>query len=346
MRPVRNLSAARVRARGVNRVRSEGGRRDGILSTWNPRRLTEPGEVMDRQTLQLRAEDLVDNDPHAASVVGTMATNIIGTGLVPQAQVRQKVLGLTEDQAAEVHEAQEWSWRQWCGEAHVGGRCHFSDIQYLNALSVLAKGEFVNLTRMVNRPWRKFGFCLQDVHPARLLSPAEKLLEPNLHDGVETDGDGFPLGYWFANPDPRNYWSPGVVSAGQCVRVDAFRGHVPQVLHCFPYEREEMFRGRSILAPAMRQFRLSHDSVDYELIAQIVAASIPVFISVQDPQAAYDRLPGGFDGEGSPQELQPVRHQGVSPGQFVYGNPNEKPHVLESNRPGMAATGRPEEFPT
>lgn len=331
MKPLaRSLAAARsrVRARGVNRVRSEGGRRDGVLSTWNPRRLTEPGEAMDGRTLMLRAEDLVDNDPHAASVVGTMATNIVGTGLNPQAQVRQRLLGLSDGQAAEVHEAQEWAWRQWCAEAHVGGRCQFADIQLLNVLAVLAKGEFLNLVRLVDRPGRNFALCLQDVHPARLVSPAERLLDPDLHDGVETDGDGFPRAYWIANPDPKNYWSPAVLSAGQCVRVEARRGHLPQVLHGFPYEREESFRGRSILAPAMRQFRLSYDSVDYELIAQITAASVPVFIASQDPQAAWER------GAEQDPENPLARYQSISPGQVAYGNPNEKPFILESNRPG------------
>ncbi len=332
MKPMLRTSPARVRTRGANRVRSEGGRRDGILSTWDPRRLTEPAEAQDRATLALRAEDLVDNDPHASSVVGTMATNIIGTGLTPQSQVRQKVLGLSDDQVAEVSAAQEWAWQQWCPEAHVGGRCHFSDIQLLNVLSVLAKGEFVNLARRLSRPGRRFSFSLQDVHPARLLSPADKLLDSTVHDGVEADADGLPLGYWIANPDPKNYWSPGVVSSGQCVRVDARLGHQPNVFHCFPYEREESFRGRSILAPAMRQFRLSHDSVDYELIAQIVAASTPFFISSQDPQAAWDRLAQGF--EGSDPAREQVRFRSVSPGQVLYGNPNERPYALESNRPG------------
>ncbi len=48
------------------------------LSNWITERLSKDTEKQHRDTINARAEDLVSNDPHAASVVDGITVNTIG----------------------------------------------------------------------------------------------------------------------------------------------------------------------------------------------------------------------------------------------------------------------------
>ncbi|MGE4553963.1 MAG: phage portal protein, partial [Desulfovibrionaceae bacterium] len=159
----------------------------------------------------------------------------------------------------------------------------------------------------------------------------------DLHDGVEADGLGRARGYWVCNP-PRDGWLGERLGSADYVRLPARIAHRPGVLHGFRPVRMEQFRGRSVLAPAMKSYRLLRDSWDYELIGQIVAASFPVFIATQDPHAAAlsagaRRGLRGVDGMEAGEDPERL-YNAYAPGQVLYGNANEKAQILESNRPG------------
>ncbi|WP_243546392.1 phage portal protein [Pseudodesulfovibrio tunisiensis] len=326
-----------VRSRGFGRVRSVAGRHEDILSNWNTGRATRDGEAREREVIARRAEELVDNDPNAASVIDSMTVNIVGGGLRPQAKVDRKRLGLTEDQAEELQDAQEKAWLRWCPEAHAGGRAFFGDMQFQSLHSVLAKGEFFYLPRMLDEaryPERIFSLALQDVHPARLSTPVDMRQREDMVDGIEINDDGRAVAYWICNPPKDQYGE--FLSSSHYVRIPARIGHRPGVLHGYRYTREEQFRGRSVLAPAMKFYRLLGKSVDYELIGQIMAASMPVFIASQNPMGAAMPMgqpdpPSPYDESGQP---NPLYHRTYSPGTVLYGAPGERPYILESNRPG------------
>lgn len=323
----RGKSAVAPRVASVSR---DAGRHRGTLSNYRPSRVTPALESFERATAQVRSEDLVANDWAAASVVDSITVNTIGSGLKPQARVNAKRLGISPDAARELGEQMEWAWRLWNAEAHVSGRLHFDDLVFLGMRSLLRCGELLHLPLMLDEPGRHFSLCLQDVHPARLCTPSDRRLDPAIRDGVELSPIGRPLAYWIASPSSnRTSMSFTQLGSSSFVRERARIGHRPGVFHCFRAEEDEQVRGVPKLAPGMKLFRHLNDSLDYELMAQIVSASFPVFIGMQDSQGGTRAFPVEEDEDGERR-----RYQSLAPGQILYGNPGEEPTVLQSNRPG------------
>lgn len=302
------------RARPVRRVAAG---HAGTMAGWHPQRMPAAQQAMDRQTLLARAEDLAANDGHAASLIDTKTLNITGWGLAPQSRLRAADLGLTVEEVRKIARDQERAFRLWSMEAHAAGRMHLFDIQGLAVRESLRCGEYVFLARMLDDPGRRFSLALQEVHPERLATPPDRFEDLSVRDGVEVDQDtGAPVRYHFRNPssgfDVENWQA-----------VDARRGHRPLVLHGFRSTRSEQWRGEPALAAVVKLFKDKYDFLDYEVIAQILTASVPIAI-----QSSTGPMVDGYD----PKDKR--YYQRVSPGQFLYLNEGETPHVLQSNRPG------------
>jgi lambda family phage portal protein len=103
------------------------------------------------------------------------------------------------------------------------------------------------------------------------------------------------------------------------------------MFHIFRPGREEEFRGVSCLAAALKFFRHLNDAIDYELMAQVLAASFPVFITLE---GGTTYMPPGVEAE-TGESGEKVYYQNLEFGQFMYGNKGEKPEVLESKRPSQ-----------
>jgi lambda family phage portal protein len=151
------------------------------------------------------------------------------------------------------------------------------------------------------------------------------------------DRSGRPVAYWLANPGDQ-FMATQVadgypLDASYYARVAAKVGHRPGAFHSFLPKEPEQVRGVSVLAPAMKFFKDLSDYLDYELVGAIVASSIPVFIETQNPAEQYNNIRVSTDPNGDEEE-EKTYHQEVEPGQFLYGNTGEKPHVLKNDRPG------------
>lgn len=317
--PARRLAASSAavrpyRARPVRRVAAG---HAGTMAGWHPTRQPAGQQAMDRQTMLARVEDLAANDGHAASIIETKALSITGWGLAPQSRLRAAELGLTQEQVRVIARQQERAFRLWCREAHASGQIHFFDLQGLAVRDALRCGEYLFLARMLDVPGRRFSFALQDVHPERLCSPPDSLGLSTLRDGIDVDpSTGAPLRYHIKNP------SDGF-DVESWAAIEARRGHRPLVMHGYRYTRAEQWRGEPALAPVVKLFKDKYDFLDYEVIAQILTASIP--IAIQTAGAGY--------AEGAASEKKRI-YQRVSPGQFLYLNEGESANPLQSNRPG------------
>jgi lambda family phage portal protein len=307
--------------------RTAGGLR-GSLSNWFVSRNNSYSMKMEREMIADRAEDLVANDTHAASSIDSITTNTIGTGLTPQSRPNGKVLGWSQDQVRTFQEQAEWAFHIWQKEADAAGRHSFWQICFIAMRSLLVKGEFFKIPLMVNRPGRTFSLALQSVDPLRIYTPQDKTQAKDIKDGVEFGRYGMPTAYWVANPD--DGFISRSLSSKQFTRVMARAGHRPGAMHVFMAKSEEQLRGVSILAPAMKFFKDLNDYLDFELVGAIVAASFPVFIETGDPSGFAAGFETGPGTDGS----QKTRYQETSPGQVLYGNMGEKPHILKTDRPG------------
>lgn len=229
----------------------------------------------------------------------------------------------------------EWLWSEWCGQAHYREQMNFEDLQLLGLRSLIRNGELVHLPVMEERPSCRFDLRIQDIRPSRLRTPWDKQYDPLLHDGVEVTSSGVPVAYWIASPPPSAFSRSGVgddslFASGVFRRIPARIGHRRGLFHIFRSETEEQFRGISCLSPAVKFFRHLNDSIDYELMAQVLAAAFPVFIGLENgPQALPNYVQEDLDGEDEEKRY----YQEIPPGGIMYGNKGEKPEILESKRP-------------
>ncbi|MGE4536657.1 MAG: phage portal protein [Desulfovibrio sp.] len=318
---------------GVSRV---AGSHRGTLAGWWPRRNTDSSASRERDVIARRAEDLAANDAHAAGLIGGMGTNVVGTGIKPQSQVEAAALGLTdEDAVSELRDQIEAAFSLWAMRADAGGRMTFDMLQALNIRTTLIQGEFCNLcVNMADAggglpPGRHFSMALQSVSPQRIQSPFGQWYSPDVHDGVKLGAFGEPAGYWIAQPD-----MTGNIPFGQSLDTryyPASIAHRPVVLHAFPQTDPEQFRGRSILAPAMKFFRDLNDCLDYELVGQLVTAAFPVAIT-SDNSALFNatgQLPPGIRFRPEEENVSEV-----SAGSVLQLFEGEDIKALESKRPG------------
>jgi|InofroStandDraft_1065614.scaffolds.fasta_scaffold24747_2 lambda family phage portal protein len=317
-------------AHTLPRASLEAGSLRGSLKNWVPQQThLRSQQAFERDLAIARIDDLYGNDGVAKSGVNAIATNVIGCGLTPQSIIPAKQLGLEPEAVIEIQDQMEWLWAEWCAQAHYRDQLHFEDLQMIGLRSLIRNGEMLHLPVMDERPGCRFALRIQDIRPVRLRTPWDKQYDPYIHDGVEVSATGVPAAYWIASPPPSVAMLDDVMyTSGYFRRVPAQIGHRKGFFHIFRPESEEQYRGVSSLAAALKFFRHLNDSIDYELFAQVLAASFPVFIGLENgPQY----MPSYVKEESDQEEKR--YYQELHEGMIMYGNKGEKPEILESKRP-------------
>lgn len=176
------LSTARV----ASRQSRDAGSLRGSLSTWFTQRVTNAGQEQRELALSSRrADDLYANDCRLAACACVMPNSLCGNltcGMrpVPTALVQ---ISLTAERA--VQEQMEWAFSLWSAQAHVKGIESFEGLQYCALRSILRNGECFHLPVMLPvTNGRTFSLALQDISPHRVMTPADKCLDPMLRTGV------------------------------------------------------------------------------------------------------------------------------------------------------------------
>ena len=288
--------------------------------------------AQERALIQSRSADLTANDWAASSAVNAIATNAVGQGLRPQSELDWERLGISEADALELQDAIERVWEEWTPTADVRGMMHFGDLQYLGLRSMLRHGELLHIPVMVNEPLRPLSLAIQAIQPTRLMTPSDMRLSSSVRDGVEYDAAGIPTAYWIATPAPSSLGScvaPSSLTSHDFTRIPARIGHRPGVFHLFRHLDEEQERGVPVLAPGMNLFRHLADSLDNELLSQVITSSLSMFVELDE---GNNMLPDYVRSRRS-EPQNPRYYQTVEPGTIMYGNANEKPHMLETTSP-------------
>lgn len=312
------------------RIRRTAGKKAGTMQNWIPERLTTPREeALEREDIAYRTLDLVANDPHAGGLLETYVTSVVGSGLKPKSKVSAAKLGITEEEAEAFQDSAEGIFNIWVHMADVARRMNFWDIQMLLQNQMLKFGEFLVLPRMLDIPRRPISLALQVVNPLRLRTPFDKYSQDNMRDGVELGENGEPVAYWIKKGDitGRKNLSD---NSSSFVRLPAFKGHRPQVLHGFIQEDADQVRGVSPFSRAMKTFRDLNDYLDAELVANLVTAAYALWIETPEPEGASMDRASYTEGSGS----EATRYEEIMPGGIYYGLPGEKASQLKPERPG------------
>lgn len=320
--------------------RRSGAKRTGSLKNWIPQRLlSRQEEARERERIVERSVDLVNNDPHGAGIADTFATTIIGSGLKPHPIVDHEILGLDKDLARKLQKQQRAIYQSWAPFADAGGRMNFGAIQYLAERNLVQYGEYLILVRMLDDPTRPYSLALQVINPLRLRTPVDLEGKDKIQDGVELGRYGQPVAYWIKKADPSSPTRYMLDTSDNFIRITAKHAHRHKVLHGFICQEPEQVRGMPMLAPSLKMFKDFHDLLDAELVSNIVTAALSYFIEMPtgvDPFGMADSMADTFTPSYTQNNREKVtRYQDVAPGQILYGNKGEKPHMLAATRPGV-----------
>jgi lambda family phage portal protein len=318
-------------------VRSRAARREGSMTNWIPQRLlSRQQEAIEREQIVERSIDLVQNDPHGAGLVDTIATHVIGAGLTPLPILEPTATGLTDEEIQPIRAQQKAIFQTWSPFADAAGRMNFGALQYLWLRNLMQFGEYLVLLPMIDDPTRPYYLACQVINPLRLKTPVDLVNDARIFDGVELGQYGEPVAYWIKKSPPSGLGILADVS-DNFVRVPARQGHRWNVLHNFISREPEQVRGAPILKPAMKMFRDFSDLLDAELVSNIVTAAFSLFIKTLPGNNPYD-IANKFsfsedrtDGGGNTKK---VYYQEFPPGGVLYGNVGEEMQAIKGDRPG------------
>lgn len=316
-------------ARPHGRPRLVSASNTGTLQNWFPRRQTTIAEARDREQTVLRAMDLDANDPHVAGLIETMNINTVGIGYTPQAQLRADQLpgNLSDEQISSLQRRQEWEFGLWSREADITGMRHLQDIFALADRTMLVRGEYLILVRMLDSPQRRYSTCLQVLDPLRLRTPTDLMGRADIIDGVQVDENGRPILYWIQKAG-----APALAGSEHFAAIPVWHGHRRQILHGYVHKDPDQYRGYTFFAPAMKFFRDLSDHLDAELVSNIVTSAAALWIATPNPTAEMLAAAGTWDN--FQKNTEATRYEAIHPGGIFYGNPGEEPKVLQHNRPG------------
>ena len=313
---------------GFPGYRRDAAKRTGSMANWIPRRLfSKDQETLDRDMIVSRAINLINDDPHAAGIVETFATTIIGAGLQPNPALNSKVLGLPREQIKKIEAQQKAIYKAWAQNPDVAGRMTDGEIQHLKTRCLFGMGESLEILLMQPSPMRPYSLASQVINPARLKTPTDKRKDENIRDGIEISKWGEPVAYWIKKVGETGQYMTD--NSKNFMRIPAKKGHRYIVLHDFISKDPEQFRGYPILAPAMRYFRDFSDLLSAELTSNVITAALSLFVESENPGVVADAVSNTEDFD------EDDRMQEFSPGQVWYGSAGEKPHLLSAARPGV-----------
>jgi lambda family phage portal protein len=273
--------------------------------------------VYDLFTLRARSRDLIRNSPMATGSVGTIATNVIGSGLSLMAQPDAAFLKIKPDDAAEWVQTVEREFRCWCEspECDVTRTQNFYGLQALAFRSTLESGDCFALLPMAGgAKTSPYSLQIQLIEADRIGTPGAfgivavpggvpnvygQQLAPGLNGagagnrivaGVEVNPTGAPVAYHISTQHPGDV----AVGAIKWNRVPAFgsKTGMRNVLHMFERSRPGQNRGVPILAPVVEQLKQLDRYSEAELMASVVSAMFTVFVETESGT--------GLDGEGLP----------------------------------------------
>jgi len=282
--------------------------------------------------IRARSRELHRNNVFAASATESLAGNIVGTGLLPQARVNfARIPGLDEDAAREIGEDAEEIFDEWSrqGSASADGRLSFFRLQELAFSQVMMNGDVLALPPMVKRVGRKLETCIDLIEADRIDDPRGSAYPTGKHIrfGVELGERSEPTAYWVANAHPNElYPSPQVPRKFTRFPAESPTGRV-SAIHLYRMLRPGQTRGVPVLAPAMKMFKHLSGYLDAEVIGAKVAACYAAFIVRPNATQAARMLATGQGPQGE-------REQRLDYGAIYYTEPGEDVRFGSPNRPG------------
>jgi lambda family phage portal protein len=304
---------------------------EGNLEDFIPREQYRIEDTNSRELVNKRVASETKNDPVTEGILKNISFETIGTGLIPYPTLRvENFYGKYSKEELEIIFSELIRMHaEWSVEADVEETKHFNEIEFSSWRDFLSYGEIFWLGYMVEKPNNKYFFKIKELDANRIKTPYQLRNRENIYDGIEFDSYGAPVAYYIKETD--SFSSDSVLNFK---RQEKFTEHRQNVFHWFFKKRAEQKRGESEFMQSLSTNRSRKEMFDTELVSTIIASAISVFIASNDDVDTDDYLDSIY-GMGSKvdKDGKKVYHQNIPAGGIMYGNANEKPHLLNANRP-------------
>ncbi len=260
----------------------------------------ESSTLYDRFLANVRARDLVRNDPTAAAIVMRLVDMLIGAGLRLTPTPNSRALGFDptkEGDRGAVRDLAKQIKTEW--DLILKDPARNSDAQRrlsLNGQFRLAARTFATLDETTGyltwkpRAGARYATCLRLVDPDRLCNPMGQPDTIRLRGGVEYDDDGEPLAYHVRNGHPADWFRFAQILKWTRIERSTSWGR-PVFIHAFEPEREDQSRSMTPFASLMTRLRMITKFADTELASATVNALFAAFVysnlPVADATAAF-----------------------------------------------------------
>jgi lambda family phage portal protein len=243
--------------------------------------------------LRNRSRDLVRNGGYGGRAISLIETNVVGCGIVPQAQHKTSS---REDAAQSL-------WKEW-GESTLCDyqeETHFYGLQAQIVRAMAESGE-VLIRRIWMRPSDNLPVPMQlqvlEADYINTLRSNEKTADGGyIVQGKEFDKRGKLVAYWLFDRHPGEIGVP-------FSNLVAKRVLATDIIHLYRADRPGQIRGIPFLAPCIIRLRDLDEYEDAQLQRQKIASCFSVII--RDAEAALDNRVAGTGAEASEDQLEKI----------------------------------------
>ncbi|MBK3798634.1 phage portal protein [Azospirillum brasilense] len=300
---------------------------------------TGPDQALlpDLPELRAQCQELMRNAPIARGAINTKVTSVIGSGLVPQAEVDravlQRALGVSDQWCDAVEDAIEtefWAWAD-SPDCDLAREQTFWEQQDLAYRTAKVEGDCFAVRRYVERPGRRLGTVIQTVAGARVGQPDWQRDTPELAGGIAKDKDGAATSIHVY----RRYPGDPDFRASDYDTVPVYgRSGLRQVHHVYRRLQDGQSRGEPDLAPVLAFLKTAHDYTDSELTAADVASRFTVFVKTITGAGPAVRplLDAGTGGSGGGE----VGELELAAGAILGLGANQEIQIADPKRPNTA----------
>lgn len=311
------------------------------LIGWLTKGQSADEDIVDNiETLRERSRDLYMGAPFATGAIKTVRTNVIGSGLLLNAQIDAEFLGLSEEEAQEWETNTEREWRLWAEtvDCDAERRQTFYQLQSLVLLSALMSGDVFVTMPIIKRPGSVYDLRIGLVEADRVCNPLSNTpANANILGGVEIGNYGETIAYWVSKYNPNAYPRLNVNTKNEWKRVLAFGKTTGRrnVLHIMAdVERPAQRRGVPMLAPVIESLKQLSRYSEAELMAAVVSGMFTVFVESNTPDRPLaDSFMPNMQVDPDPQSYE------LGYGSMVGLGEGEKVSIANPGRPNTAFDG-------
>lgn len=274
-------------------------RGDRLGSDWQA--VNGSGEQADkpyRSLIRRRARHLENNSDMAEAVVLALIRNVVGTGIKPQAKVKN---GDKLDEAT--NKKLEAAWKEFIKPENcdITGQMDFYELQEFTIRRWAYDGE-VFYNKVADKK-AFIPFMLQGIDPEDISCLDYQSKDGNpIIDGIEVNQQLRPQAYYMYPRDPLGF-----------TNYDPVRIEAKNMIHFWKKTKHGQIRGMSLLARVMQRIHDTDEFLHADMVAARVAACFAGFIE-ETPNYGGRQLPSG---DKPIQTLSPGIIKTLRPGQKI-----------------------------